>query len=187
MQRIIGIFQSIHTAEAAVQDLVGRGMPQDSFVLLSSEAAGKPGAHAENELEKIADPGTPATGSGKTTGGTIGAAVGGAAGFTAGATAATLMVPGLGVIFAIGLGAAALLGVGGATVGAKLGHTVESEVDSGVPKEEVDFLRQLLRSGKSLVIANVRGGTEIATVREGFLKHGSQDTEQARKELGRAA
>ncbi|MGA7220687.1 MAG: hypothetical protein WBX38_20400 [Candidatus Sulfotelmatobacter sp.] len=189
MESIVGIFNSLDAAEQSLEDLVRRDMPRQSMVLLSKEASEKSGAEIspEHRLEKLADPGAGADGSGKASGGTLGATLGGTAGFAAGATAATLMVPGLGAIFAIGLGAAALLGLGGAAAGAKFGDTLDAEVDSGVDKEKEEFYQELLRRGKSLVIANVRSGSDASTVHEVFVKRGSEDAEKARRELGRAA
>jgi len=47
--------------------------------------------------------------------------MGAGAGLSLGSAVASLLVPGVGTIFAIGLGAAALLGLGGAAAGAGLG------------------------------------------------------------------
>jgi hypothetical protein len=197
MESIVGIFNSPGVAEQAVEDLIERDIPEQSLTLLSSKelhpsrvrtTVEKPDlAASESTLDKVPTMPAESSGSGKTSGATVGGWIGGAAGFTAGATAASLMVPGLGVIFAAGLGAAALLGLGGAAAGSKLGDTVEDEVDKGVPKEEVEFYRELLRRGRSLVIANVRSGSDISTVREVFRQLGSEDTETARRELRNAA
>lgn len=184
MESLIGIFRSIDAAERTVDELIRHEMPENSVVLLSAEAPRSAAQPPERELNHAAAPSTEA---GKNVGAGLGATIGGTAGFTAGATAASLMVPGLGVIFAIGIGAAALLGLGGAAVASKVGDVLDKEVDPGVPSEQADFYRQLLRRGYSLVIANVRSGADIATVKEVFRQQGSEDTETARRELGRAA
>ena len=189
MESIVGIFRSIGVAEQAVEELRKRDMPEKSIALLSSEApqSGKVGVASEKDVDRMAHHGTPAEGAGKNAGTTLGATIGGTAGFTAGATAASLMVPGLGVIFAVGLGAAALLGVGGAAAGAKLGDTIEDSVDTGASPEEKAFYRELLRRGYSLVMVNVRSGADTSTVHEVFRQLGSVDVEKARQELGKAA
>lgn len=189
MENIVGIFNSIDAAEQAYQELVSRGIPEEAIVLLSREDPRRPGVRVvpEHELDQVLPTSTPPTGEGKELGAAVGATAAGAAGFAAGATAATLMVPGLGLIFAIGLGAAALLGLGGAAAGAKIGETIEHFAEPAPSQEQVRFYRELLQRGRSLVLANVRSGAEIATVREVFLKHGSEDVETARRELGKAA
>jgi len=72
-----------------------------------------------------------------------------------GSAIASLLVPGVGTIFAIGMGAAALLGLGGAAAGAILGEASEQAADIGVPKDDTFLYRELLKRGRSLVIANV--------------------------------
>jgi len=96
-------------------------------------------------------------------------------------------VPGVGTVFAIGLGAAAALGLGGAAAGAKAGDVTEHALDVGVPKDDVQFYHDLLRQGRSLVIANVGTEEQAATARSVFKQQGSEDVDRARKELGRAA
>lgn len=189
MENIVGIFRSITTAEQAVNELVSRDMPSDAFTVLSSDAPQSLGTRtaAERTLDNIRTSGKEPADAGKETGTTLGAAIGGSAGFTAGATAATLMVPGLGAIFAIGLGAAALLGLGGSAAAAKVGDTIDHNVDTGASKIQVELYRQLLRSGRSLVIAQVRSGAEMSMVREVLQRLGSEDVETARREMGRAA
>jgi hypothetical protein len=189
MENIVGIFRSVTTAEQAVNELVSRDMPSESFTVLSSEAPQSLATRTapEQTLENIRTTGKESAGAGKETGTALGAVIGGSAGFTAGATAATLLVPGLGAIFAIGLGAAALLGLGGAAAAAKVGDTMDRNVDTGASQSQVELYRQLLRNGRSLVIAQVRGGAEITMVREVFRRLGSEDVEAARREMGRAA
>jgi hypothetical protein len=189
METIVGIFHAVNAAENSVNELIKAEIPQKSLVLLSREKPqgyGTPPA-GEQELEKLRDPGTKAVGAGKATGEVLGVAIGGSAGFALAATAAALTIPGLGIVFAIGLGGGALLGLGGAAAGAKIGHTMGDTVAEGAPKEQVEFYRRLLRKGYSLVIADVRSGSEISTVREVFRKHGSEEIEKARRELGEAA
>ena len=91
----------------------------------------------------------------KAMGAVVGGAVGASAGLAGGAAVASLLVPGGGTVFAIGLGAAAALGLGGAAAGAKAGDVTEHALDVGVPKDEVQFYHDLLRQGRSLVMANV--------------------------------
>jgi hypothetical protein len=99
----------------------------------------------------------------------------------------SLLVPGVGTIFAIGLGAAALLGLGGAAAGAGVGEASELAADTGVPKDDVFFYRQLLKRGDSLVVASVDIEDQAAAVRAVFEQHGAEDIDAARKKLQSAA
>jgi len=189
MENIVGIFHSISSAEQAFEELIRRDIPEKAVVFMSRETPQRAGTRntPEEELDKIRTRSAESSGTGKAMGTVLGATTGGTAGLAGGLTVATLMVPGLGLISAIGLGAAAILGVGGAAAGAKIGDTVENSVDMGASKEQVEFYHQLLQRGYSLVLANVRSGAEIATVREVFLRLGSQDVEVVCRELGKAA
>jgi hypothetical protein len=189
METIVGIFHSTATAEQAVDDLLKREMPAQSLILLTRQEPKKYGAEVrhEKELGELPDPGSKATGAGKSGGKVLGATVGGSAGFALAATAAALTIPGLGIVFAVGLGGAALLGLGGAAAAAKAGDSMGDALDTGVPNEDAEFYRRLLQHGYSLVISNVRSGSDISTVREVFLHLGSEDAEQARRDLREAA
>jgi hypothetical protein len=189
MESILGIFRSITTAEQALKELIKRDIPEQSLVLLSRETPQSAGTRVvpEKELDNVRTTAAESADTGKAAGAVLGGWTGATAGFTAGVTAASLMVPGLGLITAIGVGAAALLGLGGAAAGAKIGDTVEQSVDMGASKEQVEFYHQLLARGYSLVIANVRSGSDISTVKEVFRELGSEDYERARREVGKAA
>jgi len=117
----------------------------------------------------------------------VGGAMGASAGLAGGAAVASLLVPGVGTVFAIGLGAAAALGLGGAAAGAKAGDVTEHALDVGIPKDDVQFYHQLLRQGRSLVIANVDTAEQAAAARSAFRQQGGEDVEVARNELGKAA
>jgi hypothetical protein len=82
-----------------------------------------------------------------------------------------------------GLGAAALLGLGGAAAGASVGDASEHAMDKGVPKDDVFFYRQLLKRGRSLVIAEVEFDDQAAAAREVFYRRGGEDVDEARKQL----
>jgi hypothetical protein len=189
MENIVGIFRSVTDAEQAVTELSRRSIPESALTFLSREQPRNYPVQkaSENELDRVKTTPADSSGRGKTSGAVLGATIGGAAGFTAGATAASLMIPGFGVVFAIGLGAAALLGVGGAAGGAKAGHITEQEIDKGASKDQVQFYLQLLQRGFSLVLANVRSGADISTVREVFRNYNSEDVEIVRRELRSAA
>jgi len=77
---------------------------------------------------------------------------------SAGVVAATLLLPGIGPVFALGLGAAALLGLAGAGAGAAVGSAASQDVEAPQPtadekaSEDVAFFREVLKEGRSLVV-----------------------------------
>jgi len=155
METAIGVFASRGHAEEAVRELLQQHVPEQSIVFLT---------RSENEAKGI----------GKELGRFVGGFTGGAAGMSAGVVAATLLVPGLGPVFALGFGAAALLGLAGAGTGAVLGKAMAHE--PGVPQptpdekccEDAAFFREVLKEGRSLIVVRT-DSHEIATVACGTL------------------
>ncbi|HTS37623.1 MAG TPA: STAS domain-containing protein [Candidatus Solibacter sp.] len=146
METIIGVFSSRGHAENAVRELLERSVPQECIVFLS---------RSEGEAQSI----------GKQFGATVGGFAGGAVGMSTGVIAATLLVPGLGPVFALGFGAAALLGLSGAGAGAALGKKLAGE---GVPttaeaecSEDIAFFQEVLSAGHSLIVVRTESA-EIA-------------------------
>lgn len=190
MQSVVGIFQSLSSAEEAVEDLLESGMAEQSIVFLSNQTPRRSGslATSEEKLDELPTTDAEGDGMGKAMGAVVGGAVGATAGMAAGATvAASLLVPGVGTIFAIGVGAAAALGLGGGAAGAKAGDVAEHAIDAGIPRDDVEFYREMLRRGHSIVIANVESEADALQARQVFKQHGTEDVETARKELRRAA
>jgi anti-sigma B factor antagonist len=150
METAIGVFASRDHAEEAVKELK-QHVPEDSIVFLT---------RSENEAKTIA----------KELGAFVGGFVGGAAGMTTSVVAATLLLPGIGTVFALGVGAAALLA--GAGAGASAGSAVGSAAthDAGAPKpttaescsEDVAFFREVLKEGRSLIVVRTES-KELAT------------------------
>ena len=116
METAIGVFSSRDHAEQAVKELRERGVPEESVVFLT---------RSENEAKTIA----------KELGAFVGGFVGGAAGLTTGVVAATLLLPGIGTVFALGIGAAALLtgASAGAGAGSAVGSVATQEADAPAP------------------------------------------------------
>ena len=139
METAIGVFSSRERAEETVRELLGKKVPQESIVFLT---------RSEAEAKTV----------GKELGATVGGFMGGAVGMSAGVVAATVLLPGLGTVFALGFGAAALLGLTGAQAGAALGKAVADQPGAVQPtagekcSEDTAFFREVLREGRSLVI-----------------------------------
>jgi anti-sigma B factor antagonist len=141
METAIGVFASRDHAQQAVKELRDRRVPEDAIVFLT---------RSEGEANTIA----------KELGTFVGGFVGGAAGMTTGIVAASLLLPGIGTVFALGIGAAALLtGAGaGAGAGSVLGSAATREANAAKPatdeksSEDVAFFREVLKEGRSLIV-----------------------------------
>lgn len=139
METAIGVFPSRDHAEKAVRELLEQGVPEESMVFLT---------RSETEAKSIA----------KGFGAFVGGFAGGAAGMTTGVVAASLLLPGVGTVFALGFGAAALLGLTGAGAGAAIGSAAADESDSPKPataensSEDIAFFREVLKEGRSLIV-----------------------------------
>jgi len=156
METAIGVFASRDRAEKAVKELK-QHVPEDSIVFLT---------RSESEAKTIA----------KEFGTFVGAFVGGAAGMTTGVVAATLLLPGIGTIFALGIGAAALLtGAGaGAGAGSAVGSAATHDAQAPQPtpdekcSEDAAFFREVLKEGRSLIVVRTES-KELATSACGVL------------------
>jgi anti-sigma B factor antagonist len=148
MDTAVGVFSSRDRAEEAVKELLQQGVPEKSIVFLT---------RSESEAKTV----------GKEFGAYVGGFTGSAAGMTAGVVAATLLLPGIGTVFALGFGAAALLGLAGAGAGASVGSAV-SHGDETAPtpdekcSEDAAFFREVLKEGRSLIVVRA-DSPEIAT------------------------
>jgi hypothetical protein len=180
MESIVGIFASRMIAETAVKSLLATSVPRQSVSLLSGEAG-------ESQLETLATTDAERDGMGGAVGGVIGGAVGASAGLSLGSAIASVLIPGVGTIFAIGLGAAALLGLGGAAAGASLGEASEHAADIGVPKDDTFLYRELLKQGRSLVIVNTDNPDFAVASKAVFQRQGTENIDEARKVMLPAA
>jgi len=139
METAIGVFSSRDSAQESVKELLHRGVPESSLVFLT---------RSESEAKTV----------GKQLGAFTGGFVGGAAGMSAGVAAATLLLPGVGAVFALGFGAAALLGLAGAGAGASAGSAIGHDAAAPEPtsaekcSEDAAFFREVLKEGRSLVV-----------------------------------
>jgi hypothetical protein len=175
METLVGIFNSRADAERAVEGLHAIGLSSDAIVFLT------PGQSTE-QLDSVPTTDAEAPGMGEALSGYVGGVIGGGIGLGAGAGLASLLVPGVGTVFAIGLGAAALLGLGGAAAGAAIGEASEKALDQGVPRDDVLFYRELLQRGRSLVVASVETDELAVAARAVLHEHGSEDVDAVRSE-----
>jgi anti-sigma B factor antagonist len=138
-----------------MKELRGQNVPQDSIVFLT---------RSETEANTIA----------KQFGGYLGGMIGGTAGLSAGVAVASLLLPGLGPVFALGITGAALLGLGGADAGIAFGKSATHDPDAPKPtpdekcSDDVQFFREVLQAGRSLIVIRTES-KEIAAVAAGIL------------------
>jgi anti-sigma B factor antagonist len=152
METVIGVFSSRDHAEKAIKELRDH-ISEDSIVFLT---------RSENEATRVS----------KELGAVVGSIAGGATGLYAG-IAASLLVPGLGPVFALGAGAAALLGLAGAGGGGAIGKIVAHDSHTAATpeqkcSEDIGFFREVLKEGRSLIIVRTES-KEIATLACGIL------------------
>jgi anti-sigma B factor antagonist len=152
METVIGVFSSRDHAEKAITELRGH-LSEDSIVFLT---------RSENEATQVV----------KELGAVVGGIAGGATGLYAGIIA-SLLVPGLGPVFAIGAGAAALLGLAGAGGGSAIGKMVAHDSRTAATpdeqcSEDILFFHEVLQAGRSLIIVRTES-KEIAALASGIL------------------
>jgi anti-sigma B factor antagonist len=133
MDTAIGVFSARDHAEEAVTELRKQGVPDDSIVFLT---------RSEGEAKTIA----------KQFGATVGGFVGGATGMSAGVVAATLLLPGVGAVFALGLGSFAAQD-----------NESPQPTPSGKSSEDANFFREVLREGRSLIVVRAKSPETAAS------------------------
>ena len=163
----IGVFTNHGTAESALNELRGFGVPESdlSYVYTNKEGEMKDGQTGAKVGEAAA------------TGATTGAVIGGIAGLVV----ANGILPGLGTLFvagplaaALGFTGAAATAVAGAATGAAAGGLIGALTGLGVAKEDVELYEKHVREGDVLVIAR----STPETVQDIFLKHGAVEVRQ---------
>jgi len=180
MRSVVGIFASCAAAEQAVREMMEKGIPSQALIFLTSEQVQPP-------VDRVPTTDAEAHGMGKAIGAFVGGVVGASAGFGLGSAVASLVVPGVGPILAAGIGAASLLGLGGAVAGEKIGDRSENAMDQGVPRDDVLLYRELLKRRKTLVIGNLHANDLAETAQTIMQQHGSEDIDEARREIRKAA
>jgi hypothetical protein len=158
---VVGVFDDIRAAEAAIRDLERAGFGEDriGFLLRDRDlpqggmSVGETGTKAEER---------------ELAGAAAGIGVGGLLG-----AAAALLLPGIGPVAAGGILAAGLTGAG---VGAAAGGIIGLLTGMGVPEEEARYYEGRLRDDQSLVIVrDADRSTDAASI---LRQHGALDVER---------
>jgi len=135
---VVGVFNSVSDAQAAVRELESQGIPRDDISLVANKNAvgydTMDPADRDKASDVVADAG-------------IGAAIGGVGGLLLSAAGA-LTIPVIGPILAAGPIAAALAGAG---IGAAAGGLIGALTESGVPEEDAKYYAEGVRRGDVLV------------------------------------
>lgn len=174
MATVAGIFNSRAEAEQALERLHSAGIPEDRLSLLT------PGTSTEEVAEAVPTTETEQPGMGTALGGVAGGAMGVAGGLHLGAAAASLLVPGVGPIFAAGLIGAALLGAGGVAAGTTLGGALEDSIAKGLPHDELFVYEDALRKGRTVVIAVADDAAQAEAGRAALAQAGAESVDAAR-------
>jgi len=133
---IVGVFNSVQDAHAAVAELEAQGITRDDISVVANKNAS--GYNTMDDRDKTSDVVADAG---------IGAAIGGVGGLILSAAGA-LTVPVIGPILAAGPIAAALTGAG---IGAAAGGLVGALTGSGVPEPDAKYYAEGVRRGDVLV------------------------------------
>ena len=174
MSTVAAIFNTRADAEGAAGRLREAGFSEDRISLLA------PGV-TQGQLDDVPTTETEQPGMGAALGGAVGGALGVAGGLEFGAAAASLLLPGVGPVFAAGLIGAALLGAGGAAAGAAAGGALEDSMARGLPHDELFVYEDALRHGRSVVIA-VADDDEQANVARGVMTQAGAESVDAARE-----
>ena len=133
---IVGVFNSVQDAHAAVRDLEAQGIARDEISVVANKHAS--GYDTMDDRDKTSDVVADAG---------IGAAIGGVGGLLLSAAGA-LTIPVIGPVLAAGPIAAALTGAG---IGAAAGGLVGALTESGIPEEHAKHYAEGVRRGDVLV------------------------------------
>lgn len=135
---VVGVFNSVQDAQAAVSELESQGISRDQISLVANKnAAGYDTMNAadrDKASDVVADAG-------------IGAAIGGVGGLLL-SVAGAITIPVIGPILAAGPIAAALTGAG---IGAAAGGLIGALTESGIPEDEAKYYAEGVRRGDVLV------------------------------------
>lgn len=173
MKSVVGIFDQLRNAKAAVEDLRTQGLAERDINLLF------PGAPEDARRRLPTDEGEQ-PGMGEAVGAVVGTGLGASGGAYLGAVASTL-IPGIGPVVAIGAAAAALLGIAGAFGGAAAGGALEDALSDGLPKDEWFVYEDALRQGHAMVIVSAADDEQAESVRRTLERHGAESVDAARE------
>lgn len=149
---IVGLYDHLSQARAAVQDLVDEGFERENISLVANASAEQYARYFDDEGVYRTDlhDDELTSGEGAAAGASIGAVIGGVGGLLMGL--GLLAVPGVGPALAAGPIVSTLVGAG---IGAATGGIIGALVNHGVPEDEAGYYAEGVRRGGSLIMLTV--------------------------------
>ncbi|HEX6289979.1 MAG TPA: YsnF/AvaK domain-containing protein [Herpetosiphonaceae bacterium] len=172
-KNVVGLFDNMSDAEAAVRDLRDAGFPSGDISFVANNADNR--YSMDNTSYTTADDTEAAEGAG--IGATGGAVLGGLAGLLVGLGA--LAIPGIGPVVAAGTLATALGTTAvGAGIGAAAGGLVGALVGAGIPEEDAHVYAEGIRRGGALVAVQVATDDEANRAADIMDRHNVVDIDE---------
>jgi outer membrane lipoprotein SlyB len=174
MRSVVGVFQSRSAAGEGIERLLAAGLKREHINVLTP-------ASSDEQIAAVPVSDSEQPGMGGAAGALVGGALGSALGVTAGAALASLLVPGVGPIFAGSLLGGGLLGLSGAVGGAAAGDALEERV-SGLPRDEMYVYEDALRQGRTVLIAEAEDEWSAEAARQVLAEAGAESVDRARED-----
>ncbi len=171
MKTVAGIFASREAAARAIQRLRGIGVRDDAISILA------PGMSERQVAASVPTDEGEQPGVGTAIGAVAGGATGASIGLPIGAALSTFVVPGIGPIIAAGVLAGALFAAGGAAIG----HAMEENLTTGLPRDELFVYQEALRTGRIVVIAQAQNDNDADIIRAALDAAGAESVDAARE------
>jgi uncharacterized membrane protein len=171
---VVGLFDALPHAEAAVTDLVNHGYRREDISLVANAAAKEYGTYFDEEgryVERHENRDEMTSGEGAAAGAGIGATIGGIGGLLMGL--GLLAIPGVGPALAAGPIVSTLVGAG---IGAASGGVMGALVNNGIPEEHAGYYAEGVRRGGALIMVTV-DDTEAQEVQNILNRHHPVDLE----------
>ena len=170
MEPVVGIFVTRKQAESATERLCESGL--DELTLLTP-------SDWKKQVQDVRTEDVEHRGMGAALCGLVGCALGVAGGFEFGAVAAARLAAGADPALALALLSAAILGAGGAVAGIAAGHTLETSLCDGLPKDELFIYEDALGQGRFVVIAFTNKTLSAMAVRDVMARAGAESLDAA--------
>jgi len=171
MKTVAGIYTSRDAAARAVHHLRGIGVRDDAINVLA------PGMSEREITARVPTDEGEQPGMGTAIGAVTGVATGASIGLPVGAAIATIVIPGNGPIVAAGVLGAALFGAGGAAIG----HVLEENLTTGLPRDELFVYEEALRRGRVVIIVQAENDHDAEIVRAALDAAGAESIDAARE------
>jgi hypothetical protein len=171
MKTVAGIFASREAAARAIQRLRGIGVHDDAINVLA------PGMTDRQVVASVPTDEGEQPGMGTALGAVAGGATGASIGVPLGAAISTFVLPGIGPIIAAGVLGGALFAAGGAA----LGHAMENNLSTGMPRDELFVYEEALRYGRIVLIVQVESEHDAEIVRAALDAAGAESIDAARE------